>query len=100
MKKWLLKLVIVIQLFSMGVELVDTLFSANNQSIELTEKQTEKQTEKETEKFEDDCKDKILFSSVSVKDISFSHTHQYLEYSTILPRAYLGRTEIPPKSIA
>jgi sortase (surface protein transpeptidase) len=96
MKKWLLKLVIVIQLFSMGVELVDTLLFANNQSLELTEKQTEK----ETEKFEDDCKDKILFSAFTVNKISFSHTHQYLEYSTMLTNTYLERIELPPQLIA
>jgi hypothetical protein len=95
MKKWWLKLVIVLQLFSMGIELVDTLLFADNQSIELTEKQTEK----ETEKFEDDCKDKILFSSVSINNISFSHTHQYLEYSAKLSSAYLERVELPPKLI-
>jgi hypothetical protein len=96
MKKWVLKLIIVLQLFSMGVELLDTLLFANTQSIELTEKQTEK----ETEKFEDDCKDKIFFLPVSINCIAFSHTHQYLEYSTMLANAYLERVELPPKLIA
>jgi hypothetical protein len=92
MKKWLLKLVIVFQLFSMGAELLDTLLFANTQSIELTEK--------ETEKFEDDCKDKIFFLPVSINCIAFSHTHQYLEYSAMLANAYLERVELPPKLIA
>lgn len=80
----------------MGVELVDTLLFTNNQSIELTEKQTEK----ETEKFEDDYKDKIFFSYLLISSISFSHTHQYLEYSTMLANAYLQRVELPPKLTA
>ncbi len=84
------------QLFSMGVELMDNLLFTDEPTIELTEKQTEK----ETDKFEDDCKDKILFSSLSINSISFSHTHQYLEYSPMLASAYLQRVELPPKLIA
>ncbi len=94
-KKWF-KLIILLQLFSMGVELVDILLFTANQSIELTEKQTEK----ETEKFEDDCKDKILFSHISINSISFSHTHQYMEYCFRLTNAYLHRVELPPKLTA
>jgi hypothetical protein len=93
MRKWLLKLVIVIQLFSMGAELLDNLLLNNNETIELTEKQTEK----ETDKFEGDYKDKFLLSYLPVQSISFSKTHQYLEYSISLPNTYLEQIELPPR---
>jgi SET domain-containing protein len=95
MKKWLLKWIIVMQLFSMGVELLGNLLLNNNETIELTEKQTER----ETDKFEGDCKDKILFSYTGTYSISFSHTHQYLEYSAILPNIYLQQIELPPEQV-
>jgi hypothetical protein len=77
----------------MGVELLENLLLNNNETIELTEKQTEK----EADKFEGDYKDKFSFSYLPVKSISFSKTHQYLEYSISLPNIYLQQIELPPR---
>ncbi len=96
MKKWLLKFVIVFQLLSMSAEWLDALLiTAEEPTIELTEKKTEKETEKSV----DDVKEKILPSQLFFNAVTFSQTHHYLEYSTLLPNAYLERVELPPEIV-
>ncbi len=81
----------------MSAEWLDgLLITAEEPSIELTEKQTEK----ETEEFGDDVKDKLLTPPLLFNTLTISQTHQYLEYSTLLPNAYLERAELPPELLS
>jgi hypothetical protein len=95
MKLSFFKLIIILQLFSMGVELVDAIFIGIESGIELTEKETEKEFEKEDE----DLKDKIIVNPINHPGISISKSHFYLEFSSHLTKTHLSRLELPPELI-
>jgi hypothetical protein len=93
MKKFLIQIVIVLQVISMGTELFQGFYNAKDFSMELTEKKAEKKSET----CEDDCKEKFVLQYVININSVVSKTLQYLEFSTRLHKAHLNRIELPPK---
>jgi hypothetical protein len=92
MKKFILKLIIIIQLCSMCADLLSELLFTDFDKVELAEKKAEKKDGS----CEDDCKDKILSSHFTLSFLSFSKSHYYLHFSTTLPNIYLQQVELPP----
>ncbi len=96
MKKVLINFILLLLLSTFVVDTLSAFVSHDKFSIEIADEQ--KDENKETEKENSPAKDKFFVSCHHSFDILFSKEDFYLHYSSLLPKPYLFRIELPPKS--